>query len=86
MLIFMNSFCFLKLLIRSLNNFCSTTKLKEKETIALHKQTSCALVVLRLLLLLLSNGNGTVNKALSTWKDLTAPRPVQRTGIPATGV
>jgi dihydropyrimidinase len=30
--------------------------------------------------------NGTVNKALSTWKDLTAPRPVQRTGIPATGV
>jgi dihydropyrimidinase len=30
--------------------------------------------------------NGTVNKALSTWKDLTAPTPVQRTGIPATGV
>ncbi|THH35210.1 dihydropyrimidinase [Aliishimia ponticola] len=30
--------------------------------------------------------NGTVNKALSTWKDLTAPRPVERTGIPATGV
>ena len=31
-------------------------------------------------------GNGTVNRALSTWKDLTAPRPVSRTGIPATGV
>jgi len=31
-------------------------------------------------------GNGTVNRALSSWKDLTAPRPVQRTGIPATGV
>ena len=31
-------------------------------------------------------GNGTVNKALSTWKDLTAPRPVERTGIPASGV
>jgi dihydropyrimidinase len=30
--------------------------------------------------------NGTVNKALSQWKDLTAPRPVERTGIPATGV
>jgi len=30
--------------------------------------------------------NGTVNKALSTWKDLTAPRPVERTGIPASGV
>jgi dihydropyrimidinase len=27
-----------------------------------------------------------VNKALSTWKDLTAPTPVQRTGVPATGV
>ena len=27
-----------------------------------------------------------VNKALSSWKDLTAPRPVERTGIPATGV
>jgi dihydropyrimidinase len=27
-----------------------------------------------------------VNRALSTWKDLTAPRPVLRTGIPATGV
>ena len=31
-------------------------------------------------------GNGTVNKALSSWKELTAPRPVERTGIPATGV
>ena len=30
--------------------------------------------------------NGTVNKALSTWKELAAPRPVERTGIPATGV
>ena len=30
--------------------------------------------------------NTTVNKALSTWKELTAPRPVERTGIPATGV
>jgi hypothetical protein len=30
--------------------------------------------------------NGTVNKALSTWKELTAPTPVERTGIPATGV
>ncbi len=30
--------------------------------------------------------NGTTNKALSTWKELTAPRPVERTGIPATGV
>jgi dihydropyrimidinase len=27
-----------------------------------------------------------VNRALSQWKDLTAPRPVTRTGIPATGV
>ena len=27
-----------------------------------------------------------VNRALSAWKDLTNPRPVQRTGIPATGV
>jgi len=32
------------------------------------------------------SGNGTVNRALSTWKDLTAPRPVDRSGIPATGV
>ncbi len=30
--------------------------------------------------------NTTVNKALSTWKDLTAPRPVSRSGIPGTGV
>ncbi|MCB1313426.1 MAG: amidohydrolase family protein, partial [Sedimentitalea sp.] len=30
--------------------------------------------------------NTTVNRALSTWKGLTAPRPVQRSGIPATGV
>ncbi len=30
--------------------------------------------------------NGAVNKALSGWKELTAPRPVQRSGIPATGV
>ena len=28
----------------------------------------------------------TVTKALSTWKELTAPRPVERTGIPASGV
>lgn len=27
-----------------------------------------------------------VSKALSTWKDLTAPRKVERTGIPASGV
>jgi dihydropyrimidinase len=31
-------------------------------------------------------GNGTVNRALSSWKELTAPRPVERSGIPATGV
>jgi dihydropyrimidinase len=30
--------------------------------------------------------NATVNKALSTWKDLVAPRPVARSGIPASGV
>ncbi len=30
--------------------------------------------------------NGAVNKALSSWKELTAPTPVQRTGIPASGV
>lgn len=30
--------------------------------------------------------NASVNKALSQWKDLTAPRPVERTGIPASGV
>jgi dihydropyrimidinase len=29
---------------------------------------------------------GAVNRALSTWKELTAPRPVQRSGIPASGV
>ncbi len=27
-----------------------------------------------------------VNKALSTWKELTAPRKIERTGIPASGV
>lgn len=31
-------------------------------------------------------GNAPVNKALSAWKELTAPRPVNRSGIPATGV
>ncbi|WP_109464115.1 dihydropyrimidinase [Albibacillus kandeliae] len=30
--------------------------------------------------------NTAVNKALSNWKELTSPRPVERTGIPATGV
>jgi len=30
--------------------------------------------------------HGEVNRALSAWKELTAPRPVQRSGIPATGV
>ncbi|WP_127145338.1 dihydropyrimidinase [Pelagibacterium montanilacus] len=30
--------------------------------------------------------NMPVNRALSQWKELTAPRKVQRTGIPATGV
>ena len=30
--------------------------------------------------------NTPVNKALSSWKELTAPRPVKRSGIPATGV
>ncbi|MEL6516978.1 MAG: dihydropyrimidinase [Pseudomonadota bacterium] len=30
--------------------------------------------------------NTPVNKALSTWKELTAPRPVERTGIPVSGV
>ncbi|MGR3249414.1 MAG: dihydropyrimidinase [Paracoccus sp. (in: a-proteobacteria)] len=29
---------------------------------------------------------GMVNRALSEWKNLTAPRPVQRSGIPASGV
>ena len=32
------------------------------------------------------SGNTPTNKALSQWKELTAPRPVERTGIPATGV
>jgi len=32
------------------------------------------------------DSNGAINQALSTWKELTAPRPVQRAGIPATGV
>ena len=27
-----------------------------------------------------------VNRALSTWKEITAPRKVERSGIPATGV
>ena len=31
-------------------------------------------------------GNMPINKALSSWKALTAPSPIQRTGIPATGV
>ncbi|WP_298497037.1 dihydropyrimidinase [uncultured Maritimibacter sp.] len=30
--------------------------------------------------------NATVNVALSKWKELTSPRPVERSGIPATGV
>ncbi|WP_372893375.1 dihydropyrimidinase [Rhodosalinus sp.] len=30
--------------------------------------------------------NGPVNKALSTWKELTSPRKVERSGIPASGV
>ncbi len=30
--------------------------------------------------------NTQVNRALSKWKELTAPRPVERSGIPATGV
>ncbi len=30
--------------------------------------------------------NTPVNKALSSWKELTAPQPVKRTGIPPTGV
>lgn len=30
--------------------------------------------------------NTPVNRALSSWKELTSPRPVERTGIPATGV
>jgi len=30
--------------------------------------------------------NAAVNRALSTWKEISAPRRVERTGIPATGV
>ena len=30
--------------------------------------------------------NGGVSRALTQWKDLTAPRPVVRTGVPASGV
>ena len=30
--------------------------------------------------------NNPVNRALSTWKEITAPRKIERTGIPATGV
>ncbi|MGR3468406.1 MAG: amidohydrolase family protein, partial [Shimia sp.] len=30
--------------------------------------------------------NTAVNKALSSWKELTNPRPVERSGIPASGV
>jgi len=30
--------------------------------------------------------NAAVNRALSTWKEITAPRKVERSGIPATGV
>ncbi|MCW1933599.1 dihydropyrimidinase [Pararhodobacter zhoushanensis] len=32
------------------------------------------------------DANSSVSQALSSWKELTAPRPVQRAGIPATGV
>jgi dihydropyrimidinase len=32
------------------------------------------------------DAKGNVNRALSAWKDLTAPRPVARSGIPASGV
>ncbi|MBP0614454.1 dihydropyrimidinase [Jiella mangrovi] len=32
------------------------------------------------------SANAPVNKALSTWKELTAPRKVERTGIPMSGV
>ena len=31
-------------------------------------------------------GNTATNKALSSWKELTSPRPVKRSGIPVTGV
>ncbi|WP_192363018.1 dihydropyrimidinase [Mesorhizobium mediterraneum] len=30
--------------------------------------------------------NAAINRALSTWKEISAPRKVERTGIPATGV
>ena len=30
--------------------------------------------------------NPPVNKALSTWKELVAPRRIERSGIPVTGV
>ena len=30
--------------------------------------------------------NGAVNKALSSWKEIVAPRKVERTGSPASGV
>jgi len=30
--------------------------------------------------------NNPVNRALSTWKELTAPHKIERAGIPATGV
>ncbi|MCR8723220.1 dihydropyrimidinase [Frigidibacter sp. ROC022] len=32
------------------------------------------------------SANTPVNRALSQWKELTSPRPVTRTGVPATGV
>ena len=32
------------------------------------------------------DGNTSTNKALSSWKALTSPRPVERTGVPASGV
>ena len=32
------------------------------------------------------SGNTPVNQALSNWKELNAPRPIKRTGIPASGV
>jgi dihydropyrimidinase len=32
------------------------------------------------------DGNTSTNKALSSWKALTSPHPVKRTGIPASGV
>ena len=31
-------------------------------------------------------GNTATNKALSSWKALTSPRPIERSGIPASGV